>query len=140
MSFEPGSALAVEPPEEIILTGPADAVGWARTIPDFGLMPEVYVLFLSAGRRLRRAVWLPPEVTLDDLSDWPDLLLGYAPAQAVSEVVVLVARPEEGCEPTVADAETWELMRLAHDARGLPLADIVLVDGRAWHSLAETLD
>ena len=39
----------------------------------------------------------------------------------------------------MADAETWQLMRLAHDAAGVPLADIVLVDGRSWRSLADTL-
>lgn len=139
MSFDLSSALSFEPPGLVVLTGPGDAVRWARTIPDFGSVEEFYALFLDRRRALQRAVWLPSEVSFDELADWPDLVVGYAPDWDVAEVMILAARPGQGVEPTLAEAETWDVMRLAHDARGVPLSDIVLVDGAAWHSLAETL-
>jgi hypothetical protein len=136
---EPGTALAFEPPHPVTLTAACDAVRWARTIPDFGSVPEVFAVFLGPQRRLVRAVWLAEVIGLDELHEWPDFVLGYAPPRGVTQVLLLVAQPGEGTEPTMADAETWQLMRLAHDAAGVPLADVVLVDGRGWHSLAETL-
>lgn len=139
MSSEPGAALAYEPPHPVVLGSAGDAVRWASTIPDFGSVPEVFAVFLGRRGRLLRAVWLPDAVGLDELAQWPDYVLGYAPARGAAEVLLLVARPDEGAEPTLDDAETWDLMRLAHDARDLPLADIVLVDGAQWLSLAETL-
>jgi len=139
MPLDPGSALCYEPPRPVTLTGAGDAVRWARSIPDFGAVPEVFAVFLGRAGRLVRAVWLPAVIGFDELADWPDFVFGYAPAGGVEAVLLLVARPDEGAEPTMADAETWDLMRLAHDARGLPLRDIVLVDGPRWHSLAETL-
>ena len=136
---DPGTALAFEPPHPVILTAACDAVRWARTIPDFGSLAEVFAVFLGRRRRVVRAVWLADVLGLDDLHDWPDFVLGYAPPAGATEVLLLVAQPGEGAEPTLADAETWQLMRLAHDAAGVPLADVVLVDGPSWLSLAETL-
>lgn len=139
MPLEPGCALAFEPPHPVTLTGARDAVRWARTIPDFGSVPEVFAVFVGRRSRLVRAVWLSEVVALDEMAGWPDFVFGYAPPRGATEVMLLVVRPGEGPEPTAADAETWDIMRLAHDARGLALLDIVLVDGPRWHSLAETL-
>jgi hypothetical protein len=50
--------------------------------------------------------------------------------------MLLVCRPGEGVEPTPDDTEVFELLGLAHDAQGVPLLDVVLVDGRRWRSLA----
>ena len=44
--------------------------------------------------------------------------------------------PGEGVEPTPDDVQVFELLRLAHEARGIPLVDVVLVDGRRWCSMA----
>jgi hypothetical protein len=136
---DPGTALAFEPPHPVTLTAARDAVRWARTIPDFGSIPEVFAVFLGPRRRVLRAVWLHDVLGLDEFHEWPDFVLGYAPPAGAAGVLLLVARPGEGAEPTLADTETWELMRLAHDAAGVPLADLVLIDGPSWHSLAETM-
>jgi hypothetical protein len=50
--------------------------------------------------------------------------------------MLLICRPGEGVEPTADDLRIFELLRLTHDARGVPLADAILVDGRRWCSLA----
>ena len=136
MCLQASSALGFDPPERVALTGAGDAIAWAGTIPDFGWYHEVYVLFLSRDRALRRAAWLGSAAALDDFVAWPDYSLGYAPPDGADAVMLLVCRPGEGVEPTADDRQVFELLRLAHDARGVPLADVVLVDGRRWCSMA----
>jgi hypothetical protein len=135
MCLQANPALGFDPPERVTLAGAGDAIAWARTIPDFGWYPEVYVLFLADGA-LRRAAWLGSATTLDDFVAWPDFSLGYAPAAGADAVMLLVCRPGEGVEPTGDDRRTFDLLRLAHNARGVPLTDVVLVDGRRWSSMA----
>ncbi len=136
MCLQACPALGFDPPERVAITGAADAIAWARTIPAFGWYPEVYVLFLSAEGALRRAAWLGTAATLDDFTTWPDFSLGYLPPGGASAVMLLVCRPGQGVEPSGSDRQVFELLRLAHDASGVPLADAVLVDGRRWHSMA----
>jgi hypothetical protein len=135
MCLQAGPALGFDPPERVELAGPGDAIAWARTIPDFGWYPEVYVLFLSRDGALRRAAWLGSATTLDDFVAWPDFSLGYAPPAGADAVMLLVCRPGDGVEPTGDDRRIFELLRLAHEARGVPLVDVVLVDGRRWCSM-----
>ena len=136
MCLQAGSALGFDPPERVALAGPGDAVAWARTIPDFGWYAEIYALFLTADGALRRAAWLGSAAALDDFVAWPDYSLGYAPPDGADAVMLLVCRPGEGVEPTADDRQVFELLRLAHDARGVPLADVLIVDGRRWCSMA----
>jgi hypothetical protein len=136
MSLQAGPALGFDPPERVAISGAADAIAWARTIPAFGWYPEVYVLFLSPERTLTRAAWLGSATTLDDFITWPDFSLGYLPPDGASAVMLLICRPGQGVEPSAFDREVFELLCLAHDASGVPLADAVLVDGRRWCSLA----
>lgn len=136
MCLQAGPALGFDPPERVDITGAADAIGWARSIPAFGWYPEVYVLFLGAEGTLRRAAWLGSATTLDDFTTWPDFSLGYLPPGGASAVMLLVCRPGQGVEPSGSDRQVFERLRLAHDAAGVPLADAVLVDGRRWCSLA----
>lgn len=139
MSLDLGSALCLDPPVRIVLANSEDAVAWARSIPDFGFEPEVFALFLDDGRVLLRAVWLSPEISLDDLYLWPAYVLGYSPGVEATGVLFLVCRPGEGVEPWPGDFEALEMMRLAHDAHDVPLVDVVLVDERRWRSLAEAI-
>jgi hypothetical protein len=134
MCLQAGPALGFDPPDPVTITGAGDAIAWARTIPDFGWYPEVYVLFLGDGA-LRRAAWLGSATTLDDFVTWPDFSLGYLPPGGASAVMLLICRPGQGVEPSASDRDVFELLRLAHDAAGVPLADVVLVDGRRWCSL-----
>ena len=136
MCLQAGPALGFDPPERVAITGPGDAIAWARTIPDLGWYPEVYVLFLDRDGALRRAAWLGSAAALDDFVAWPDYSLGYAPPDGADAVMLLVCRPGEGVEPTPDDRHVFELLRLAHDARGVPLADVVLFEGRRWCSMA----
>ena len=135
MCLQAGPALGFDPPEPITVTGPGDAVAWARRITDFGWYAEIYALFLC-GAVLRRAAWLGAAVALDDFIAWPDFSLGYAPPGGADAVMLLVCRPGQGVVPTAADRRVYELLRLAHAARDVPLRDVVLVDGRRWHSMA----
>jgi hypothetical protein len=50
--------------------------------------------------------------------------------------MLLICRPGEGVEPSASDLGVFELLRLAHEASRIPLADAVLVDGRRWCSMA----
>jgi hypothetical protein len=136
MCLQTGPALGFDPPERVALAGPGDAIAWARTIPGFGFYAEIYALFLTADRALRRAAWLGSATALDDFVAWPDFSLGYTPPGGAEAVMLVVCRPGEGVEPTPDDRQVFDLLRLAHDARGIPLADVVLVDGRRWRSLA----
>ena len=147
MCLQAGPALGFDPPERVTIDGPGDAVAWARNaIRDFGWYPEVYVLFLAAevgcaggaarDPSLRRAAWLGSATTLDDFTTWPDFSLGYAPPGGADVVMLFVCRPGDGVGPTPDDHQVFELLRLAHDARGLPLGDVVLVDGQRWSSMA----
>lgn len=140
MCLEAGPALGFDPPERVRVDGPGGAIAWARTtVPDFGWFPEVYVLFLRGDRGdevLRRAALLGSAVTLDDFVAWPDFSLGYVPPGGADRVMLLVCRPGSGVEPTADDRRAHALLSLAHDARGVPLADVVLVDGRRWRSMA----
>lgn len=146
MCLQANPALGFDPPERVPVAGSGDAVTWARvTIPDFGWYPEVYVLFLAGeghagppgrGRALRRAAWLGSATTLDDFVAWPDFSLGYTPPGGADAVMLIICRPGEGVEPTPDDLQVLELLRLTHDARGIPLVDVVLVDGGRWHSMA----
>lgn len=146
MCLKANPALGFDPPDRVPVAGPGDAVTWARVvIPDFGWYPEVYVLFLGGGgdpvdpggdRVLRRAAWLGSATTLDDFVAWPDFSLGYAPPGGADAVMLLICRPGDGVEAAPDDLRVFELLRLTHDARGVPLADVVLVDGRRWRSLA----
>jgi hypothetical protein len=140
MCLHAGPALGFDPPERVTVAAPGDAVAWARaTVPDLGWFPEVYVLFLSGqpgDETLRRAAWLGPATRLDDFVAWPDFSLGYVPPGGVDAVMLLVCRPGEGVEPTADDRRVFALLSLAHEARGLPLSDVVLVDGRRWCSMA----
>jgi hypothetical protein len=136
MSLQAGPALGFDPPERVAISEAADAIAWARTIPAFGWYPEVYVLFLSANGALRRAAWLGSATTLDDFITWPDYSLGYLPPGGADAVLLLICRPGQGVEPSAADRDVFELLRLAHDARHVPLTDAVLVDGRRWCSMA----
>ncbi|HKN38968.1 MAG TPA: hypothetical protein VJ456_07670, partial [Acidimicrobiia bacterium] len=92
-------------------------------------------LFLLDGS-LRRAAWLGSATALDDFVAWPDFSLGYAPPGGTDAVMLLVCRPGDGVAPTDDDRRVFELLRLAHAARGVPLDDVVLVDGRRWCSMA----
>jgi hypothetical protein len=136
MCLQPTPALGIDPPERITIEGPGDAIVWARSIPAFGWYAEVYALFLTADRVLRRAAWLGSAATLDDFVAWPDFSLGYAPPGGADAVMLLVCRPGDGVDPTPDDRQVFELLRLAHDARGASLADVILVDGRRWCSMA----
>jgi hypothetical protein len=146
MCLQAGPALGFDPPERVSIGGAGDAIAWARTIPAFGWYPEVYVLFLSADTGtpggtpgppwLRRAAWLGSVTTLDDFVTWPDFSLGYLPPGGADGAMLLICRPGEGVEPRAHDRQVFELLRLAHDARGVPLADAILVDGRRWCSMA----
>jgi hypothetical protein len=135
MCLQAGPALGFDPPQRVAVAGAGEAVAWARTIPAFGWYPEVYALFLAEGA-LRRAAWLGSATTLDDFVTWPDFSLGYLPAAGADAVMLLICRPGHGVEPSATDRHVFELLRLAHDARGVPLADAVLVDGRRWSSMA----
>jgi len=144
MCLPAGPALAFDPPGRVPVGGAADAVAWARTIDGFGFYAEIYALFLGGAPpgsgpdrpALRRAAWLGPAVTLDDFVAWPDFSLGYAPPGGAEAVMLVVCRPGQGVAPTAGDRRLFERLRLAHAARGVPLADVVLVDGRRWHSMA----
>ena len=136
MCLSAGPALGFDPPERVAIAGAGDAIAWACTIPAFGWYPEVYVLFLSGERALRRAAWLGSATTLDDFITWPDFSLGYLPPGGAAAVMLLICRPGEGVEPSPSDRQVFELLRLAHDASGVPLVDAVLVDGRRWCSMA----
>ena len=136
MCLQAGPALGFDPPERVTVTGPGDAIAWARTIPAFGWYPEVYALYLSTDGGLRRAAWLGSAITLDDFIAWPDFSLGYVPPGGAGTVMLLVCRPGQGVDPTDDDRQVFDLLRLAHDACGVPLADVVLVDGRRWCSMA----
>jgi hypothetical protein len=135
MCLPAGPALGFDPPERVVVAGAGDAIAWARTIPAFGWYAEIYALFLEKGS-LRRVAWLGSAMALDDFVAWPDFSLGYAPPGGAEAVMLVVCRPGEGVEPTPDDRQVFELLRLAHDARGVPLADVVLVDGRRWCSMA----
>ena len=136
MCLQAGPALGFDPEERVTVDGAADAIAWARTIPAFGWYPEVYVLFLNAERALRRAAWLGSATTLDDFVTWPDFSLGYLPPGGADAVMLLICRPGLGVEPSATDRQAFELLRLAHNACGVPLADAVLVDGGRWSSMA----
>ena len=123
------------PSDDRLQRGARDAIAWARTIPDFGFYAEIYALFLLDGS-LRRAAWLGSATALDDFVAWPDFSLGYAPPGGTDAVMLLVCRPGDGVAPTDDDRRVFELLRLAHAARGVPLDDVVLVDGRRWCSMA----
>src|SRR2546423_12724256 len=71
MCLQASSALGFDPPEHVALTGAGDAIAWAGTIPDFGWYHEVYVLFLSGDRALRRAAWNRPAAPPGDVLDRP---------------------------------------------------------------------
>ncbi len=135
MCLQAGPALGFDPPEPVGISGARDALAWARTIPAFGWYPEVYALFLRAGA-LRRAAWLGSAMTLDDFVIWPDFSLGYLPPGGADSVMLLICRPGQGVEPSPSDRQVFELLCLAHDACGVPLADVVLVDGRRWCSIS----
>jgi hypothetical protein len=135
MCLDAGPALAFDPPERVAVTGAGDAVAWARTIEGFGFFAEIYALFLAGGA-LRRAAWLGAATTLDDFVAWPDFSLGYAPPGDVDRLMLVVCRPGQGVASTARDRQVLALLRLAHEARGVPLADVVLVDGRRWSSMA----
>lgn len=139
MCLQAGPALGFDPPEPVPVRGPEDAVAWMRgAVPEFGWFPEVYVLFLSgdAGDAvLRRAAWLGAAATLDDFVAWPDFSLGYLPPDGTDRVMLVVCRPGQGVQPSSDDRRVHALLGLAHDARGVPLADVVLVDGRRWHAM-----
>src|SRR5205085_3644231 len=128
-------ALAFDPQERVAVVGAADAIAWARTIEGFGFFAEIYACFL-AGAALRRAAWLGSATALDDFVAWPDFSLGYSPPGGADAVMLLVCRPGQGVSPRGDDRRVFELLRLAHAARGVPLGDVVLVDGRRWCSLA----
>ncbi len=136
MCLEAGPALGFDPPEPVTVAGAGDAIAWARTIPAFGWYPEIYVLFLNDERELQRAAWLGSATTLDDFITWPDFSLGYLPPGGAAAAMLLICRPGQGVEPSASDRSVFELLRLAHDASGVPLADAVLVDGRRWCSMA----
>ena len=139
MCLQAGPAAGFDPPDHVRIAGPGDAIAWAQDqIPDFGWFPEVYVLFLQGDRgdeQLRRAAWLGPAITLDDFVAWPDFSLGYVPPCGADGVMLLVCRPGAGVEPTAGDRRVHGLLGLAHDARGVSLNDVVLVDGRRWRSM-----
>ena len=146
MCLKASPALGFDPPDPVAVAGPGDAVEWARaTIPAFGWYPEVYVLFLAESAApeaggapwgLRRAAWLGSATTLDDFVAWPDFSLGYTPPGGADAVMLLICRPGEGARPSSDDVSVFELLRRTHEGRGVPLADVVLVDGRRWSSLA----
>jgi hypothetical protein len=145
MCLSAGPALAFDPPERVAVAGAADAIAWVRTIPGFGFFAEIYALFLTSPATpggtpeppaLRRAAWLGSATALDDFVAWPDFSLGYAPPGGAGGVLLVVCRPGEGVAPTPDDRRVYELLRLAHEARGAPLTDVVLVDGRRWCSMA----
>ena len=138
MSFHPGRALGLDPPDRIVLSSPEQTMAWARSIPDFGCYTEVYALFLDASHVLLRAAWLGSATTLDDFTAWPDFALGYAPDNGAASVLLLACRPGRGTDPSPADLATFDLIRVAQAAHDLPLLDVLLVDGPDWSSLAET--
>jgi hypothetical protein len=139
MTLDPSRTLGLDPDDPTRVRTAADAMEWAWCIPGFGDEPEAFALFVDEDQILQRAVWLGPDVDFDDLADWPDHLVGYAPTWGAAGVLLLVCRPGEGTEPLPGDAEIWDAVRLAHAARDLPLLDVVLVDGPDWCSLAQAL-
>lgn len=139
MPLDPSRALGLDPDAPFHLCHAADAVRWAGQVPDLGYEPEAFALFVDEDGALQRAVWLGPGVDLDDLAAWPDHLIGYSPPWGAAGVYLIVCRPGEGTGPLLGDDDTWDAVRLAHAARGLPLLDVVLVDGPHWRSLGEAL-
>jgi DNA repair protein RadC len=147
MSFDPGRALGLDPPDRIVLSSPKKTMSWARSIPDFGCYTEVYALFLDADHVLLRAAWLGSATGLEDFTAWPDFALGYAPAAGAAAVLLLACRPGEGTDPSPTDLATYDLIRVAQAAHDLPLLDVLLVGGGGrgpggvrriqWSSLAE---
>jgi DNA repair protein RadC len=137
MSLDPGRALALDPPDRIVLSSPEQAISWARSIPDFGCYTEVFVLFLDSDHVLLRAAWLGAATTLGDFTRWPDFALGYAPEAGAASVLLVACRPRTGTEPSPADLATYDLVRVAQAAHDLPLLDVLLVDGPCWSSVAE---
>ena len=135
MGCPAGPAAAFDPSEQVPLGGAGDAVAWGRTVEGFGFYAEIYALFIVEGW-LRRAAWLGAAIALDDFVAWPDVSLGYSPPGGADAVMLVVCRPGQGVAPTADDRQVFELLRLAHAARGVTLADVVLVDGRRWHSMA----
>ena len=136
MPLDPSHLLGIHPKLPVPIDGPAHAVAWARQVPGVGFEAEMFALFLDPDHGLLAAWWLGSEPTLEDLVDQPDFLLIAARAYAAATVVVLLAQPGEGAEPVAADIDAWDDLALVHAAAGIPLLDIVLVDGHQWCSVA----
>lgn len=58
---------------------------------------------------------------------------------AAATVVVLVSQPGMGADPIPADIDAWDDLALTHATAGIPLLDIVLLDGHQWRSVAGDL-
>jgi DNA repair protein RadC len=139
MSLDPSRALGLDLPHPTTVYTAHDALRWAHSVPDFGFEAEAFALFLDDDHLLQRAVWLGPHVDLDELAGWPRHLAGFAPWWATAGVIILICRPGDGAEPSLDDDELWHILRTAHEAQGVPILDVVLVDGNDWQSLAATL-
>lgn len=137
MPLDPAHLMGFHPPCRVVLDGPAAAVAWARQVPGVGFEPEIFALFLDPGHGLVAAWWLGSEPTVEDLAAEPSFLLTAARSYAAAAVIVLVGQPGEGADPVPADIAVWNRLALAHDEDGVPLLDIVLLDGHHWRSVAD---
>ena len=89
-------------------------------IPAFGWYPEVYVLFLTARRRPAAGGVARVGHDARRLRRLARLLARLPPPGGADAVMLLVCRPGEGVEPTAdRPRRCFELLRLAHDARGV---------------------
>lgn len=137
MPLDPAQLMGFHPPSPVVLDGAAAAVAWARGVPGVGFETEVFALFLDSDSRLVAAWWLGSEPTVEDLAADPDFLLTAARSYAASSVVVLIAQPGEGADPVPADIAAWNRLAAAHHQAGVPLLDLVLLDGPHWCSVAD---
>jgi DNA repair protein RadC len=135
MTLDPDRLLAYDPPSRLVLRGPAATIAWARTVPDVGWEPETFALFLDSGHGLLAAWWLGADATLEDFDRDPLFLVVAGRSYAASSLVLVVCRPGRGTEPSPADTAVWDRLRAAHHDAGLPLLDVVLLDGHRWRSL-----
>ena len=83
------------------------------------------------------AWWLGSEPTVEDLAADPAFLLAAARSYLADAVVVLIGQPGEGADPLPADINCWNHLSAVHADQGVPLLDVVLVDGHHWRSVAD---
>lgn len=137
MPLDTSSLMGFHPPTRVVIAGPAAAVAWARGVPGVGYEPEIFALFLDAGHGLVAAWWLGSEPTVEDLAADPSFLLTAARSYAAEAVVVLIGQPGDGADPVPADIGCWNHLSAVHHDEGVPLLDVILLDGLRWGSVAD---